>query len=164
MNNELTDEHVDEIIPSGKLTRLRARLKESEEKIRELEAELNEVRKLRDDSHAKSLNLLAEAEADYVALLDALRWCSGSPDFNEGGQAREGWIKLCNPLLSQPHPGADILAENKRMREALEWYANEENWNHGEEYNIGSETFKTKPNISMDRGAIARAAMAGREG
>lgn len=28
---------------------------------------------------------------------DALRWCSGSPDFNEGGQAREGWLAVGGP-------------------------------------------------------------------
>ena len=35
--------------------------------------------------------------------VDALQWASGSPDFNEGGQAREGWIEIAQPLL---HPGA----------------------------------------------------------
>jgi hypothetical protein len=33
------------------------------------------------------------------ALREALVWCGGSPDFNEGGQAREGWLKVCAPLL-----------------------------------------------------------------
>jgi hypothetical protein len=33
------------------------------------------------------------------ALRDALIWCSGSADFNEGGIAREGWLKICAPLL-----------------------------------------------------------------
>lgn len=31
--------------------------------------------------------------------IDALIWCSGSGDFGEGGQAREGWLKICDPLL-----------------------------------------------------------------
>ena len=26
-------------------------------------------------------------------LKDALLWCSGAPCFNEGGEARKGWIK-----------------------------------------------------------------------
>ena len=26
-------------------------------------------------------------------LAEELRWCSGSPDFNPGGQARVGWVK-----------------------------------------------------------------------
>ena len=30
---------------------------------------------------------------------DALIWCSGSGDFQEGGKARVGWLKLCAPLL-----------------------------------------------------------------
>ena len=34
----------------------------------------------------------------------ALQWCSGSPDFNEGGAAREGWLKLCAPLLKGDKP------------------------------------------------------------
>ena len=33
------------------------------------------------------------------AMRDALRWCSGSADFQEGGQARKGWLKICKPLL-----------------------------------------------------------------
>ena len=31
--------------------------------------------------------------------VEALLWCSGSADFNEGGVAREGWLKVCAPLL-----------------------------------------------------------------
>lgn len=38
---------------------------------------------------------------DLLAALrraaDALIWCSGSPDFNEGGQAREGWLHPDGP-------------------------------------------------------------------
>ena len=36
-----------------------------------------------------------------VALEAALRWCSGSSDFAPGGQAREGWQKVCAPLLGK---------------------------------------------------------------
>jgi hypothetical protein len=32
-------------------------------------------------------------------LVEALIWCSASQDFQEGGQAREGWLKLCKPLI-----------------------------------------------------------------
>lgn len=32
---------------------------------------------------------------------DALIWCSGSEDFQVGGKAREGWEKICLPLLSE---------------------------------------------------------------
>jgi len=36
----------------------------------------------------------------HIAKLEeALIWCSGSADFGDGGQAREGWLKLCAPLL-----------------------------------------------------------------
>jgi hypothetical protein len=39
-------------------------------------------------------------------LEEALLWCSGSAEFQEGGQARLGWEKLCRPLVSPPlfHP------------------------------------------------------------
>jgi len=32
---------------------------------------------------------------------DELRWCSGSPDFNEGGQARKGWITGPQAVLNK---------------------------------------------------------------
>lgn len=45
--------------------------------------------------------VLAEVFAEKLdAYIEALRWCSGSADFHEGGQARAGWQKLCEPLLS----------------------------------------------------------------
>lgn len=37
-------------------------------------------------------------------LEEALLWCSGSADFNEGGVAREGWLKVCAPLLRGDTP------------------------------------------------------------
>ena len=39
-------------------------------------------------------------ETRIAELEDALIWCSGSTDFNEGGQAREGWLRVCAPLLT----------------------------------------------------------------
>ena len=39
------------------------------------------------------------AEARAERLEEALLWCSGSDDFNEGGVARKGWLKVCAPLL-----------------------------------------------------------------
>lgn len=42
----------------------------------------------------------AALEAKLNTFVEALIWCSGSPDFNDGGQAREGWLKLCAPLLA----------------------------------------------------------------
>ncbi len=32
-------------------------------------------------------------------LKDALIWCSGSDDFQIGGKARDGWERICMPLL-----------------------------------------------------------------
>lgn len=44
-----------------------------------------------------------ELRADNARLREALIWCSASEDFQEGGQAREGWLKLCKPLI-EPKP------------------------------------------------------------
>ncbi len=46
----------------------------------------------------------AEAEAnrlraELAEAHEALIWCSGSNDFQEGGIARDGWLKLCAPIL-----------------------------------------------------------------
>ena len=38
-------------------------------------------------------------------LEEALLWCSGSTDFNEGGVARKGWLKVCAPLLKGRNDG-----------------------------------------------------------
>ena len=48
------------------------------------EQEIEEVQQLRDQ---------------IAKLKEALIWCSGSADFGDGGQAREGWLKVCEPLL-----------------------------------------------------------------
>jgi hypothetical protein len=37
---------------------------------------------------------------EVTKLREALIWCSGSTDFQEGGQARKGWLNLCAPLLN----------------------------------------------------------------
>ena len=44
--------------------------------------------------------LIKAQAAEIERLREALQWCSGSADFNEGGVAREGWLKLCAPLLT----------------------------------------------------------------
>ena len=42
---------------------------------------------------------IEELTAKLAEFRHALIWCSGSADFNEGGVAREGWLKVCAPLL-----------------------------------------------------------------
>ena len=42
---------------------------------------------------------IEELLAKLAQAVEALQWCSGSADFNEGGVAREGWLKVCAPLL-----------------------------------------------------------------
>ena len=52
------------------------------------------------------LELLAHIEV-LEALLrqveEALIWTSGSPDFGPGGQAEQGWNRLCRPLIQAIH-------------------------------------------------------------
>ena len=54
------------------------------------------------DQTAALDKLIAEAVGPYV---EALIWCSGSPDFNDGGFARKGWLKLCAPLIDPSKKG-----------------------------------------------------------
>jgi hypothetical protein len=42
----------------------------------------------------------AAARAESEALREALIWCSGSPSFQPEGEAREGWVTICQPLLA----------------------------------------------------------------
>jgi hypothetical protein len=41
---------------------------------------------------------IAKLQDRIYEYREALRWCGGSADFNEGGQARKGWLKICEPL------------------------------------------------------------------
>jgi hypothetical protein len=56
---------------------------------------------------------IAALEARLEEFQEALIWCSGSPDFNEGGQAREGWLKLCAPLLADIHEASEAQEGTK---------------------------------------------------
>jgi hypothetical protein len=53
-------------------------------------------------------------KAEVEELVDALIWCSGSNDFNEGGVAREGWLKCCQPLIQRNMPRP--VAEEKPVK------------------------------------------------
>jgi hypothetical protein len=48
------------------------------------------------DGHATADPQLGNADDKFI---EALIWCSASQDFQEGGQAREGWLKICKPLI-----------------------------------------------------------------
>ena len=49
---------------------------------------------------------VAEAFAEIIdEYREALIWCSGSEDFGRGGKAREGWVKICQPLIDLREPG-----------------------------------------------------------
>ncbi len=43
---------------------------------------------------------LDAANTDAERLAEALIWASGSPDFNDGGQAEKGWRKVARPALA----------------------------------------------------------------
>ena len=47
---------------------------------------------------------IKELEAQLKKAVEALRWCAGSPDFNEGGSAYEGWNKICAPIAYPLEP------------------------------------------------------------
>lgn len=44
---------------------------------------------------------LARVKAERDALLEALRWDSGSDDFADNGIASSGWERMCAPLIEQ---------------------------------------------------------------
>src|SRR5437870_8590304 len=49
-----------------------------------------------------SLTNANEQLLERLARLEAaLRWCSGSADFAPGGQGRQGWEKIVQPLLDR---------------------------------------------------------------
>lgn len=58
--------------------------------------------------------------AEIERLREALQWCSGSADFNEGGIAREGWLKLCAPLLTGSATVKDYLTPEDE-KQSHEW-------------------------------------------
>ena len=58
--------------------------------------------------------------AEIERLREALQWCSGSADFNEGGIAREGWLKLCAPLLTGSTTVKDSLTPEDE-KQSHEW-------------------------------------------
>ena len=45
------------------------------------------------------VELMDDRDAKLAKFQEALLWCSGSADFNEGGVAYKGWLKVCAPLL-----------------------------------------------------------------
>lgn len=50
--------------------------------------------------------LLSEMKPEIDKYKEALHWCSGSSDFGPDGQARTGWLRICEPLLNSdivPH-------------------------------------------------------------
>jgi hypothetical protein len=54
---------------------------------------------------------IATLEAALSACVGDLIWCSGSPDFCEGGQARIGWLK--GPTQSIEQARAALAGEKE---------------------------------------------------
>lgn len=73
--------------------RLQEELWSLQEEHSALEGERNELR-------AENERLRAALDAHQEALI----WCSGSADFNEGGIAEKGWRKVCASLLKGETP------------------------------------------------------------
>jgi hypothetical protein len=42
---------------------------------------------------------IIELQEEVERLRAALIWCSGARDFQPDGEAREGWLKVCKPLI-----------------------------------------------------------------
>ena len=57
------------------------------------------------------------AEEQIAALRAALQWCGGSQDFAPGGVAREGWMRMCVPLLGELSQAVEAIAEESRTKE-----------------------------------------------
>lgn len=53
------------------------------------------------DSKGCSDNVIMRQNAEISRYQEALIWCSASEDFQEGGKARTGWVKLGAPLLKE---------------------------------------------------------------
>jgi len=57
----------------------------------------------KEDVRRSLMRQLQTAEARIAELETALIWCSASPSFAPKGEAREGWLKLCKPLIDTLH-------------------------------------------------------------
>jgi hypothetical protein len=57
------------------------------------------VKRLRTVTVFATYDVCHQAADRIEELQAALLWCGGSADFGPEGQAREGWKKICVPLL-----------------------------------------------------------------
>ena len=70
-------------------------------------------------SNKQLLERCAALEKRIERFREALIWCSGSEDFNDGGKAREGWLKLCAPLLVGSDAGYFTRQSEKEIHNGL---------------------------------------------
>ena len=70
----------------------------------EIDAHINEIKRLHAKGEKAALAFATRREQlfdENDRLREALFWCGNSEDFSPGGKAREGWLKLCAPLLEK---------------------------------------------------------------
>lgn len=53
------------------------------------------------DSKGCDYNVIMRQNAEISRYQEAIIWCSASDDFQEGGKARAGWLRLGAPLLRE---------------------------------------------------------------
>ena len=68
------------------------------------------------DDRREILAQRAQTTALRTALgetLGALQWCSGAPDFNVGGHAAKGWVKVARPAIEQAEVALSATKEGE---------------------------------------------------
>jgi hypothetical protein len=60
-----------------------------------------------EDDFVKAEKEIEALTAKLAKAVEALLWCSGSADFNEGGIARKGWLKVCAPIIHAEIEGSN---------------------------------------------------------
>ena len=131
---------------------LRAQLAESEEKREAAEADAGELR--RKWRELKNLHEKRNTVNSRNSSPSAFNYDEGA--VLEAENAVFYFLEDIEEILSSDHPGADRL---KKLEEALEWYANDNNWTS---FPNGRNRPPRKPIAFSDNGVKARAAL-GRE-
>ena len=88
-----------------------ATIRARDEEVRRLQGELEDLRVLKDliqserdgycGQHMAAQARVAELEGAYGRAIDALIWCSGNAAFGDGGEAREGWLRVADPAITE---------------------------------------------------------------
>lgn len=95
----MTDEELIARLRKGETPMANHYMDEAADRIEALTAENTKLHDHIEGVAKNTHKIMVGYEAKLAKALEALLWCSGSADFNEGGVAREGWLKVCAPLL-----------------------------------------------------------------